>query len=96
MDRKEITGFLIDCKPNDFMAYKDYGDQGTTVVSSDGKKYRFSVEQLEKGHKLMSEEIMKLTLAEAAAKEPARPAPKRKPATKKKTTPRKKPAPKNA
>ena len=99
MERKEITAFLIDCKPDDFMAYADQGEAGTVVVGPDGKKYRFSVDQLEKTETLMKEDLMKLTLAEAAApgaasgtrKEPAPPAQKRKPAAKPRKKPPKKP-----
>lgn len=46
MDRKKITAFLIDCSPDDFMAYADLG-ASTVVVGPDGKKFRFSNEQLE-------------------------------------------------
>ena len=46
MDRKEITAFLIDCDQDDFMAYADLGEAGTVVVGPDGKKFRFSNEEL--------------------------------------------------
>ena len=97
MERKELTAFLIDCDSDEFMAYADLGESGTVVVGPDGKKFRFSNEQLKKAKKLAEEKIMQMTLEEAA-KEPAPPAPKRKPAAKKKAAPRKKskPAPKTA
>ena len=98
MDRKKITAYLIDCKSADFMAFADLADQGIAVVGPDGKKYRFSVDQLEKTEVLMNDKFMQTTLAEAAAREPASPAPKRKPAAKPKRKPAKKPgsAPKTA
>jgi len=48
MDRKEITAFLIKCESDEFMAYADLG-ASVAVVGPDGKKYRFSNEQLEAG-----------------------------------------------
>ena len=82
MDRKEISAFLANCKASEMMAYADLGDGGTVVVADDGKKYRYSNDQLEK--------------AEAARSEAHAPKPKPKPASKakppSKAKPRKKPA----
>ena len=47
MERKEITAMMIKCDPGEFMAYCDLADQGTVVVGPDGKKYRFSNDQLD-------------------------------------------------
>ena len=81
MDRKEITAYLIGCKSDEFMAYADQAEAGTVVVGPDGKKYRFSVDQLEKTEVLMNDKFMQTTLADvvssSAAKETASPAPKR-------------------
>jgi hypothetical protein len=79
MDRKEITAFLIDCDQDDFMAYADYGEAGTVVVGPDGKKFRFSNEELDR----MKEK-------KAAAKAMATPK-KRSPAKRAVTTSKKKP-----
>ena len=88
MDRKKITAYLIDCKTDEFMVYRDEAEQGTVAVGPDGKKYRFSVDQLEKTEVLMNDKFMQMTLAEAAAKKPAT---KKKPAAKPKRKPAKKP-----
>ena len=89
MERKEITAYLIKCQPSEFMAYKDYGNQGVTVLGPEGKKYRFSNDQLDKAE----EEIKR----KAAAKKPVKKTVKRA-AAKPKKQPAKKPgtAPKNA
>ena len=107
MDRKKITAYLIDCKSADIMAFADLADQGIAVVGPDGKKYRFSVDQLEKTEVLMNDKCMQMTLAEVVAsseapgaasgtrKEPASPASKRpaKPGTRKPAAkPKRKPA----
>ena len=47
MDRKAISAHLAGCKAAEMMAYADLGDQGTVVVDPDGKKFRYSSEQLE-------------------------------------------------
>ena len=49
MDRKAICAFLINCEPDQFMAYADKAELGSVVVGPDGKKYRFSVADLEAG-----------------------------------------------
>ena len=87
MERKEITAYIIKCQPSEFMAYKDYGNQGVTVVGPDGKKYRFSNDQLdqavtEKKRKDEANKPVKKTVRRAAAK------PKKQPAKKSKTVPK--------
>ena len=47
MDRKKLTARMIGCAPVEFMAYADQADRGTVVVGPDGKKYRFSNDQLD-------------------------------------------------
>ena len=47
MDRKKLTARMIGCAPVEFMAYCDLADAGTVVVGPDGKKFRFSNDQLE-------------------------------------------------
>ena len=49
MDRKAICAFLVGCEPDQFMAYKDYADQGVAAVGPDGKKYIYTVVDLEAG-----------------------------------------------
>ena len=71
MDRKAICAFLVGCEHDQFMAYKDYADQGVAAVGPDGKKYIFTVADLEAGN------------VELNPPKP-KPAPKRKPAAKKK------------
>lgn len=80
MDRKALSAHLTGCEPDKFMAYADLGDQGTVVVGPDGKKFRYSNEQL--------------AAAEAKLKPKSKPrkTAKRKPAAKKSTKPAKKPA----
>jgi hypothetical protein len=93
---KEIAAFLIGCKPDEFMKFRDEGEDGVVVIGPDGKKYRFDSAQLEKGEIAMQQDQ---TLAEAAAEasaseahapksrpKPRRTPPKRKTAPKKKTT----------
>ena len=75
MDRKKITAYLINCAPDEFMAYADQEDLGTVVVGPDGKKFRFSNDQLFQG------EIRKREKDRVAAA--AKPKPKPKPAPKK-------------
>ena len=50
MDRKAICAFLVGCEHDQFMAYKDYADQGVAAVGPDGKKYIFTVADLEAGN----------------------------------------------
>ena len=95
MDQKKVAAFLIDADPEECMKFRQEGD-GMVVIGPDGKKYKFSAEQLEKGEIAMQQ---KQTLAEAAAEgrtattheeeqspKPRRTTTKRKPATRKKTT----------
>ena len=91
MDRKKITAYLINCAPDEFMAYADQGDQGTVVVGPDGKKFRFSNDQLDQA----AEEI-KRKAAAAKPKQAKKATPKKKATTKKKPAPKPGPAPKNA
>jgi hypothetical protein len=49
MDRKAISAFLVGCEPKEFMVYRDEGMLGSVVVGPDGKKYRFSCEDLVAG-----------------------------------------------
>ncbi len=84
MERKEITAFLINCQPDEFMAYVDQGDQGTVVVGPDGKKYRFSNDQLDQA-------VIEIK-RKAAAAEPVK---KRAPAKQAASTTKKKPAKKS-
>jgi hypothetical protein len=71
MERKEIAALLVGCEPDQFMAYKDYGDH-VAVIAPDGKKFVYTNDQL--------------AAAEPPAKsgtgKPA-PKPRRKPSTKK-------------
>ena len=48
MNRKEISAILANCKVSEMMGYADLGDQGTVVIAPDGRKYRYSNDQLEK------------------------------------------------
>ena len=47
MDRKALSAHLAGCEASEMMAYADLGDQGTVVVAPDGKKFRYSNDQLE-------------------------------------------------
>ncbi len=86
MNRKAISAHLAGCKAADMMAYADLGDQGTVVVAPDGKKYRYSNDQLEQA------EIDLKSLAKAETGSKPRRKTKRKAATKAKVGPTKKPA----
>ena len=72
---RRISAFLIGCKPEELMSFKDYGEDGAAAIGPDGKKYVFSKEYLDQA-------IPKLeaaTAAEQAAK-PAAPAKRKAPA----------------
>ena len=75
MDSKEISAFLIGCKPEELMSFKDYGEDGAAAIGPDGKKYVFSKEYLDQA-------IPKLEAANAAeqAAKPAAPAKRSTPA----------------
>ena len=75
MDSKEISAFLIGCKPEELMSFKDYGEDGAAAIGPDGKKYVFSKEYLDQA-------IPKLEAAAAAeqAAKPAAPAKRKAPA----------------
>ena len=62
MDRKEISAFLIGCKPDELMSFKNYGDDGVAAIGPDGKKYVYSAEYLEQA-------IPKIEAAEQAVPE---------------------------
>ena len=47
MNRKALSAHLAGCEASEMMAYADLGDQGTVVVAPDGKKFRYSNDQLE-------------------------------------------------
>ena len=85
MDRKEISAFLANCKASEMMAYADLGDQGTVVVADDGKKYRYSNDQLDQAE----------SKVKASKPKPRRPT-KRKVATKTRKKPTTKPTTKPA
>jgi hypothetical protein len=81
MNRKAISAYIAGCEPGEFMAYADLGEKGTVVVGPDGRKFRYSNDQLKK--------------AEADRSAAHAPKPKPKPASKSKSPskakPRKKP-----
>jgi hypothetical protein len=72
MDHKAISAFLIGCKPEEFMKFRNMGDDGVVVIGPDGRKYIYSVEHLEQAEP-------KMKAAEQAAK-PAQPAKRKAPA----------------
>jgi hypothetical protein len=78
MDRKALSAHLAGCEASEMMAYADLGDQGTVVVAPDGKKFRYSNEQLEKVE-------LKLKPKPKPRKKSTKPT--EKPATKKSTKP---------
>ena len=92
MERKEITAFLINCQPDEFMAYVDQGDQGTVVVGPDGKKYRFSNDQLDQAVIEIKRKHVPEAIPGAAAAVPVK---KRAPAKQAASTTKKKPAKKS-
>jgi hypothetical protein len=65
MDRKEISAYLIGCKPDELMAFKSYDDH-VAAIGPEGKKYVYSFEYLDQA-------VEKKKAAEQAAK-PAKPA----------------------
>jgi hypothetical protein len=48
MNRKAISAYIAGCEPGEFMAYADLGEKGTVVVGPDGRKFRYSNDQLKK------------------------------------------------
>ena len=83
MDRKAISAFLVGCDQNQFMVYRDEAELGSVVVGPDGKKYRFSVADLEAGDLKLNPPKPK-PAAKPKSKAPALPKPmKKKPAAKK-------------
>jgi hypothetical protein len=80
MDRKEISAFLMGCKPDQMMAYKDYGEDGVAAVGPDGRKYVFAADYLEQAEpKMNASTATQHEAAERAAK-PAQPAKRKAPA----------------
>ena len=74
MDRKKITAYLINCAPDEFLAYADQDDRGTVVVGPDGKKFRFTNDQLFEGE--MKKREKDQVAAAAKPKPEPKPAPK--------------------
>ena len=80
MDSKDISAFLIGCKPEELMSFKDYGEDGAVAIGPDGKKYVFSKEYLDQAiPKLDASTAAQHVAAEQAAK-PAAPAKRSTPA----------------
>ena len=91
MNRKALSAHLTGCEPKEFMAYADLGDQGTVVVGPDGKKFRYSNDQLEKAElKLKPKPKPRKAAKKPAAKKVAKPAkkPEAKPEQKPKSDPK--------
>ena len=80
MERKEITAYLIDCKPGEFMGYADQKEKGTVVVGPDGKKYRFSNNQLDQAAAEIKRKHVQEATSGAAADKPKPAQKKRAPA----------------
>jgi len=75
MDRKLICAFLMKCEPDSFMSYTDLDELGCKAVGPDGRKFIYTVEQLNQAE---------IKLKEALAPAPAEPkASRRKPAKRK-------------
>ena len=73
MDRKLICAFLMKCEPESFMSYTDLDELGCKAVGPDGRKFIYTVEQLNQAE---------IKLKEALAPAPAEPtAKRRKPAS---------------
>ncbi len=87
MNRKAISAFLIGCEPNELMAFANRGDH-VGVVGPDGKKYIFTIEQLEDQEKKMK----KVAAAEKKAAAAKRSAAAKRTAAAKKAADAKKPA----
>lgn len=96
MNRQEISAFLANCKVSEFMAYADLGESGTVVVRPDGRKYRYSVHDLEAAELKAEATALQSELRGELRKlaEPSKPKPKR--TTKPKAATRKKPAEKKS
>ena len=62
MDRREISAFLIGCKPDELMAFKDYDDH-VAAIGPDGKKYIYQADYLEQA-------VIKMEAAEQAVSSP--------------------------
>ena len=80
MNRKEIAGLLAGCEPDQMLKFRDEGDL-VVVITAEGKKYKYTNEQLEAAEP--KPEPKPKAPAKAAAKAPAkRRARARKPVTK--------------
>ena len=77
MERKLICAFLMKCAPESFMSYTDLGELGCKAVGPDGRKFIYTVEQLD-----LAEPKLKAALEPAPA-ERRQPAKRRKPAKRK-------------
>ena len=85
MDRKAIAGLLAGCEPDQMLKFRDEGDL-VVVITAEGKKYKYTNEQLEAAEPKPPDKNVQgqaTPKAKAAAKAPAkRRARARKPATK--------------
>ena len=80
MDRKEISAFLIGCKPDELMSFKNYGDDGVAAIGPDGKKYVYSAEYLEQAIPKIEAAPEKQQGQATQAAQPAKPAKRKAPA----------------
>ncbi|MGB7094237.1 MAG: hypothetical protein WBD62_06270 [Anaerolineales bacterium] len=84
MDRKLICAFLMKCEPESFMSYTDLDELGCKAVGPDGRKFIYTVEQLNQ-----AEIKLKEALAPAPAKPTASASSKQRQATRRKPAKRK-------
>ena len=68
MDRKEIAALLAGCKPDEMMKFRDEGDL-VVVIAPDGRKYKYTNEQLEAA---ASKAASKVAPKKRAARKPAK------------------------
>jgi hypothetical protein len=94
MEKKDIAAFLTGCQADEMMAYRDVGELGCVVVGPDGRKFKYTIEDLEHGlAKAMVKELKEREAMKAAAKAARiEPAPRAKPKPKPRATKRKAPA----
>ena len=79
MDRKEISSFLIGCKPDQLMAFKGYDDH-VAAIGPEGKKYVYSFEYLDQAAEKKKAALAKDSETGEQAAKPAKPAKRKAPA----------------
>ena len=57
MNRQEISAFLANCEVSEMMGFCDLGDSGCVVIAPDGRKCRYTNDQLDQAEQLLLVEV---------------------------------------